>query len=220
MQDAQDPFSLLTSKNWVHVVYSFNCWDLLLSCDCLGSVIQLSSLKLVSMRKYSFFSKSKSQTVIVLSRIDNICKRSLWSLLFRSQKEKLAIIIPDRRKVCEVFNYHAWLFESLIYTILHQMSDILIDLFFLRLILIHFHVLSFLLLFDLLSLCVLFERFKAADLARFFTQRLLPLLLVFLEVGINIFDWQLLHHHYSCFIIEYHLSTSIADAIASLIMQE
>jgi len=58
------------------------------------------------MREDSFFGQSKSQTVIVLSGVDNISERSLRSLLFRSQKEKLAIVIPDGGKLSEVLKDH------------------------------------------------------------------------------------------------------------------
>jgi len=58
------------------------------------------------MREDSLFGQSKSQTVIVLSGVDNIGERSLRSLLFRSQKEKLAIVIPDGGKLSEVLKDH------------------------------------------------------------------------------------------------------------------
>jgi hypothetical protein len=58
------------------------------------------------MREDSLFGQSKSQTVIVLSGLDNIGERSLRSLLFRSQKEKLAIVIPDGGELSEVLKDH------------------------------------------------------------------------------------------------------------------
>lgn len=47
------------------------------------------------------------------------------------------------------------------------MCDILVDQFLLSLFLHHIDILCLMLLFDLLSLCILLEGFESADLARF-----------------------------------------------------